>query len=154
MDHHDRHFIYYDHPSEQEFVDNAVFNPQCGFLARSDRAFYKKQEQQRLHRASCDAAYKTLHQHMDWVGTTDALSTETFPLLRSLIASNSNADHLAPENIKTKNKSPPKISQTDLSPKTIELIHNMTRWDRIMYEKAKHDYPYSRMKMEDTGDSS
>ena len=154
MDHHDPHYQYFEDPSEQDFVATAVFNPQCGFLAKSDRIFYQKQEQQLLHRADCDSVYKQLHKNMDWVGTTETLSSETFPLLRRLIGSNTNADYLAPEHIETKNKSPPKILQEDLSPTTIELIHKMTVWDQELYEQVKHDYPYSLTKISDTGDFS
>ena len=152
MDHHDSHYQYFEDPSEQDFVNNTVFNPQCGFLAKSDRIFYQKREQQLVQRRDCDAAYTSLRHNMDWIGATDLLSSETFPLLRTLIGSNTNADHLAPENIITKNKSPPKILQADLSPKTIELVHKMTIWDQKMYEQAQHDYPYSRMQIADNGD--
>lgn len=148
MDHDDPNYNYYEDPSEQDFVDNIVPDPQCGFLARGDSILYDEKEQQRFQPADCIAAYKTLHRQMDWVGTTATLSTETFPLLRMLIGSNANADHLAPENIKTKNKSPSKISQSNLSSQTIDLIHDMTRLDQNLYSKVKHDYPYARVRME------
>jgi len=151
MDHHDSHYTYYEDPSEQDFVDNLVFNPQCGFLAKSDHLFYNKTLQQFLTREECEAAYTTLHSEMDWVGSTDTLTSETFPLLRRLISTNTEADFLAPENLKPKNKSPSKIRQEDLTSTTVELVHKMTRWDQVLYEKAKRDYPYSSVQVRREG---
>jgi hypothetical protein len=149
MDHGDPNYEYFDLPEEKDFVRKAVFNPQCGFLVKSDTCFRKK-ETKKLTRSECDAAYQALLDNMDWVGTTDRLSNETFPLLRSLVATNMNADHLLPENIKKKNKSPKKITEEDLSQKAVDFVRNLTIWDFEMYERITEDFPYERMVVGDS----
>ena len=144
-DHGDENFEFYESPTEDDFLETAVFNPQCGFLVKGDIVFTERREQQMIRQSECDNAYDTLLEHMDWIGTTNSISNETFPVLRSLISSNTNADHLVGEIAKVRNQSPQKIQLENLSPRAVKKIRQMTMWDQNLYEKAKKDYQFDQV---------
>ncbi|CAB9531634.1 expressed unknown protein [Seminavis robusta] len=150
MDHGDEHFEYYDTANEFDLLNHAVVNPQCGFLVQGDVIFHNKMAQQTVVLPLCKAAYETLWEEMDWIGTTAALSNETFPLLRSIVKSsrtNGDANHLLAQNIRHRNKSPDKVTRSDLGPRSIDQIRMMTRWDQTMYYNAQRDFPFDKMQL-------
>ena len=118
------------------------------FLVKGDVVFTEKKEQQTIVKSDCDVAYETLLDHMDWIGTTNTLSSETFPILRSLIGSNANnADHLIGETAKVRNQSPQKIQKNNLSAQAVQKIQQMSLWDQDMYQKVKGEYAFDQVKM-------
>ena len=145
MDHGDENFEYFKDPTEQDFLDASPHNPQCGFLLKGDIVFFERREQQMVNSQGCDDAYNILLEHMDWIGTTATLSSETFPVLRSLVGSNTNAEHLVSAEVK--NKSQSKIRTEDLSPKAVYQIRAMTKLDQELYERAKRDFSFNQVVM-------
>lgn len=147
MNHTDPHYLFYANPSEQDYLDRAVFNPQCGFLAKGDTLFRDPLEQQSLQRTDCESVYQTLMEDMDWVGTTERLSDETIPLLRYLLGVNANDDHLIPENIQSHDRSTQKISKSALSETALERIHELTLWDSDLYDNVRHNFDLAQIQM-------
>jgi hypothetical protein len=139
-------YEFLDEVNEQDFVRTAAYNPQCGFLVKGADFLHETKEQQLLLQHSrCDEAYKAILDNMDWVGTTEWLNNETFPLLRSLVGSNTNADHLLEKNIKTRIMENKRISASDLSSEALQYVNNLTAFDQELYIRAKRDFPFEQM---------
>ena len=73
-------------------------------------------------------------------------------MLKLLIGSNTNADHL--ESTRKIHQTPTKIALSDLSSETIRRIHKMTQWDQDLYENATNLFSFDRIQMEDRRDDS
>ena len=82
--------------------------------------------------------YEHLKKDLDWIGVTDKLATETFPLLRAV--ANTNVE------FPTLNSSEKKVRKSQLSAATIEYLENITVADKDMYERASVDFPITMWK--------
>jgi len=131
-------------PSEDNLSRLLLFNHQCELLAREHWELFGTRAEL-FHRNvtadECRAAYVLLKADMDWVGTTAALSTETLPLLTSMLTHNAaKGAHMDPIN---KSWKPGRLTVDALSVPTVNRIVARSQYDIELYEAALRDYPVS-----------
>jgi hypothetical protein len=130
-------YTHFRQPTEKDFVETTPPSPQCLFLTRTEVAYRTKHRalRENLAQQDCVGAYQAVLHDMDWIGTTDRLDSETFPLLQYVA-------HLGVDDIdfKQRNKSEKKISVSDLSQASIQHVRNITAWDQEVYERVQHDF--------------
>lgn len=127
-------FEYLPHPTEYDFIRTALSSPQCLFLTRTEIAYRTNSQHLRdnLTLTECESAYTALIHDMDWIGTTERMVHDTFPLLRHV----TNLSLNFPQ----RNQSRKRIAISDLSASTVQYIGNITAWDRKLYEQIQHDF--------------
>lgn len=136
----DNRYYYVPNPTEDDFVQLSLPNPQCLFCVSSEVAYYKEWRQDKhktIHvpKQTCDDVYQAFLHDLDWIGTTEKLSTETFPMIEQ-IANVTFVTHL-------KNKSKDKIKKSNLTEAAMTHIVNITSYDNDIYQRAKQDFPAS-----------
>jgi len=134
----DNRYYYVPDPTEQDFVELSLPNPQCLFCVSSEVAYYKEWRQDKhktIHvpKEGCAAVYQAFVEDLDWIGTTELLSTQTFPMIEQ-IANVTFASHL-------KNKSKDKIKKSNLTEAALAHIRNITSYDNDIYQRARQEYP-------------
>jgi hypothetical protein len=116
---------------------------QCTLLARDHwDIFMNDVYPERVDSDECDDVYETLLQDMDWMGTTEEMSSETIPLLtRMLVHDRSAADEMEAFNVVKERKADSKIlTKETLGEDTIERLQQMSGNDQAIYYKLKRDF--------------
>jgi len=139
----DNRYYWRPNPTEQDFLELSVPNPQCVFAAKSELAYYQSYRESGksidVSEETCQHVYNAFLEDFDWIGTTETLSRQTFPILEQI-----GEVRYCPE---IRNPSVSKIRKSSLSASTLDFIHNTTSYDRsLIYEKAQRDFPISMWK--------
>jgi hypothetical protein len=138
----DPRYFWVPDPTEQDFMELSVPNPQCLFCVKSELAYYEEWRQQGKSMEStpeqCDAVYEAFLNDLDWIGTMEGLSDETFPILEQL-----GRVRYCPE---VRNKSHDKISKSTLSERALQFVQNTTALDQSIYQRAQRDFPITMWK--------
>jgi hypothetical protein len=88
---------------------------------------------------------------LDWIGTTDALSNITIPLLEYLVTGHNGVAHksatvkkekVATERYKQGNIS--HIARSDLSSEVLDFLEENTSLDQTLWQWANRDYHWDR----------
>lgn len=122
--------------TEEEFLHHTLHNPQCLFLTRSEMSFMPqvRAESLGLSEKECEAALSGMTFTLDWVGTTETLSTETLPLLSTVLQSPLDAT-------KRENTSPSKNFQIhQLSEAGLQQLQQWNRLDAAMYNRTTRHF--------------
>lgn len=139
----DERYFYVPDPTEQDFVELSLPSPQCLFCVHTEIAYYKGYRKAGnpvdVGREGCAAVYEAFVNDFDWIGTTEAMSQETFPLIGQI----ANV-HFIKEI--TKNKSKDKIVKGSLTDAALAHIRNITVNDQMIYDNTKRDFPISMWK--------
>lgn len=127
--------------TEKGLLEATVPNRQCflfkhlSSIAGMDPSFY---DQCSVTEEDCRNTYAALKESMDWIGTTEGLSTETIPLLlHTLFADDSKIDEFMVKNEKVANRSP---FEESLQESTLEKLHAMNTHDQWIYDQVKSRY--------------
>ena len=91
---------------------------------------------QNLTTTECKGVYQALVSTMDWIGTTETLSTSTVPLLEQVLGRPFSDPN------KVSNKVEKKLFRVDsLSPSGQQSLHDRMAWDHEMYNKVLQHFP-------------
>ena len=135
----DNRYYYVPNPTEPDFRKYALPNPQCLFCQKSEVAYYQEWEHKGysrdLSKRECMDVYEAFLLDLDWVGTTEALSTETFPMLEQIANVTFQKE--------VKNKSKDKINKKNLTEDTLQYIRNVTAYDKEIYDRIRQDFRIS-----------
>jgi hypothetical protein len=86
----------YNNPTEDDFLHHVLPSPQCLFLTRTEDAYRNpgtgrctnmkcgEDLRQNFSKAECDTVYESFVHDLDWVGTTNRMSTDTMQLLQAV----------------------------------------------------------------------
>jgi len=136
---HDERYFFVENPTEEDFFRLTLPNPQCLFCVKTEQAYYQSYREKGktvdVPKEGCAAVYDSFKTEFDWVGATETLSPETFPLI----------EHVGNVRYRpiTKNKSHDKIVKSELKPETVAHVRNITQFDLDMYNQARIDFPYN-----------
>lgn len=137
----DERYFFVEDPTEDDFNRLVLPNPQCLFCVKTEQAYYRAWRENGksvdVPQEGCAAVYESFKTEFDWVGTTETLSTETFPLIEHV----GNVKYK--KHSSEKNKSHDKIVKSELKPETVAHVREITRFDLDMYNQAKIDFPFS-----------
>jgi hypothetical protein len=123
--------------TEENFLRLSLHNPQCQFLARGEMSLREIVKQQPTE-MECQNVQTTLLDTMDWVGTTEHLNNETFPLLRRLL----NLQDFRFESRRVaKTGANAAVAKGQLSPTALETIEAKSLLDNQLYKKIPKMYP-------------
>lgn len=129
--------------TETDFLELSVPNPQCLFCLKSERAYekgYRNDKDNSIHvsKEGCDAVYQAFLDDFDWIGTTDKLSSETFPIL----------EHIGQVRYckGVRNQSFNRIKKSKLSPAAMQEMVKFTSYDLTLYTRAQQDFPVTMWK--------
>jgi hypothetical protein len=92
----------------------------------------------------CNNVYDMLLQDMDWIGTTEAMSQETIPLLTFMLSHNMTLANtiMPPFNVMAATKNATVVlKRSSLLPTTEEYIRSLSYLDQEMYNKVQRDFP-------------
>ena len=127
---------YFPHPTEQDFLNTTLPSPQCLFMSRTELTYRSSEKHQALRQGfsetECETSYQALLEDMDWVGVTERMVEETFPLLRHVAG--------VDFDFKGRNRSKKRLSRADLSEAAIQHVHEVTAWDQRLYERVQKDF--------------
>ncbi|CAB9509077.1 expressed unknown protein [Seminavis robusta] len=135
----DNRYYWRPNATEEDFLELSVPNPQCVFTLKTEVAYYEDYREKHgragthVTQQQCRDVYDAFVTDFDWIGTTDALSYETFKILEQL-------GHVRYCN-EIRNKGKDRILKHTLSATTLEYIRNTTSYDREWYVRAKRDFP-------------
>uniref|UniRef100_A0A7R9WPE7 Sulfotransferase domain-containing protein n=1 Tax=Craspedostauros australis TaxID=1486917 RepID=A0A7R9WPE7_9STRA len=124
--------------TQANFLKFLLWNPQCQFLARGEYSLRKKEKQQPTVQ-ECDDVYAGLLEMMDWIGTTDRMSTETLPLLAKILRVPTAA--FEPQMVTTKDRTT-SIGKDQMSAETMDLIREQSAMDTKLYESIRSVYNF------------
>lgn len=116
-------------------------NPQCLFLARGERTYGSNATDLRrnLGQDECDATYQSLRRTMDWIGRTDTLTSETLPLLTTMMFQKPSIG----SGLQKSNESPKKkgfVVVTGIQERTRKVLEESSRIDQHLYQRVARDY--------------
>jgi hypothetical protein len=136
----DRRYYWRPNATEADFLELSVPNPQCLFAVKGEVAYYEAYREQHgagvySTRQQCEDVYQAFRNDFDWIGTTHALSLETFKILEQL-----GGVRYCTE---IRNQSKERIVKADLSAKALATIGNITAYDQSIYDRIRRDYPIS-----------
>jgi hypothetical protein len=130
-------FYYIENPTQVDFLNVSLPNPQCLFCLHSELAYHAVGRQDRtpsyVPQERCEDLYDALSLDLDWVGTTETMSNETIPILEEI-------SQLKFRRKIVKNKSKEKISKSNLTQAAVDHIRDITRFDQNIYDRAKRDF--------------
>jgi Fe2+ or Zn2+ uptake regulation protein len=132
-------------PTEGNLVQTTEANNQCLLMARDHWGIFMQKNRTAPTPQECDNVYDLLLQDMDWVGTTEAMSEETIPLLTYMLSRNMTLaqtpiDHTFNVMSATKNESSV-LKRSSLHPTTVDYIRSMSYLDQENYNRAQRDFP-------------
>ncbi|CAB9518572.1 expressed unknown protein (Partial), partial [Seminavis robusta] len=134
----DMRYFFVPNPTEDDFIRLTLPNPQCLFCVHTEEAYYQSYREQGkpidVPKEGCEAVYESFATELDWVGTTEGLSMETFPLIEHVA-------HVRFHRSKVKNKSHDKIVKNQLLNSTVAYVRSITQYDMDMYQRAQTDFP-------------
>ena len=128
----------YDNATEDNLLLSVKPNQQCFLLThtsaneRMHPSFY---QQCKVTQNACEATYKTMKDSLDWIGTTEKLSTETMPLLSYLLE----PDRVTSVRNRDKNVSSKLPFEQSLNESTITQLRSLSNYDQMIYDQVKRD---------------
>ena len=84
----------------------------------------------------CRNSYATLTETMDWIGTTEGLSTETIPLLQHILFANKTDERT----VKKQNVHDKSSFKESLQESTLQILRSKTTHDQWIYDEVKARY--------------
>lgn len=131
-------FYFVENPTEKDFLNLSLPNPQCLFCIQSELAYHQRNRDDRKSTyvpvERCQDVYEAFTIDFDWIGNTEKMSNETYPILEYV-------GRLEFKKTIVENKSKEKVAKASLSAAALEHIRNITRADLHLYEQAKRQYP-------------
>lgn len=138
--------------TESDFLRKSVFNPQCQFLFKGEPSMRGQRmnttdssprKNPMVLESDCASVQEKLFELMDWVGTTEKLSTETIPLLTKLLGK----PRIHWENHRVANNEKDYISfgKENVSSYVLDTILDMSELDAKLYKEAERHYQYVEM---------
>mmetsp|Transcript_11849 Transcript_11849/g.28074 ORF Transcript_11849/g.28074 Transcript_11849/m.28074 type:complete len:343 (-) Transcript_11849:2330-3358(-) len=137
--------------TEHDFLRKSLHNPQCQFLFKGEPSMRGQKRntsdvdprELRVQSEDCDVVEKRLFELMDWVGTTERLSTETIPLLSHVL----NQPRINWENHRVSKNAKGYISfgRENVSSVVLQTILDMSEFDMQLYRNAGSRYEYGNM---------
>ena len=133
--------------SLDNFRETIQWNPQCLYLYKGERPYFRPDKFYNVTKADCEWVAKALEELMDWIGDTKRMSTDTLPLLTRLVSSDpAKANLLKPANVaETRKQKNAPFANEQLDQFTIDLVKRMTMLDQRLYLQAvsKNDFSLS-----------
>lgn len=130
-------------PTEGNLVQTTEANNQCLLMARDHWGIFFLDNRTAPSERECNLVYDTLLQDMDWIGTTEKMSSETIPLLTYMLTHNmTRANTALPAfNVMnaTKNQSVI-LHKSALSEFTVDYIRSLSYLDQEMHNRAERDF--------------
>jgi len=120
-------------PTEADLLSSIKSNEQCRGLTKT-----VDDKESEVQEEECDEAFEWMQKHLDWIGTTENLSSETLPLLAELMLGD--ADRAESMNILNDQTKPNKLLSKSLDSVTTQKIRAMSLLDQNLYEKVKANY--------------
>jgi hypothetical protein len=137
--------------TEHDFLRRSVYNPQCQFLFKGEPSMRGQRRNTTdsnpsklmVQSEDCETVKEKLFELMDWVGTTERLSTETIPLLSKLL----NKPQIRWENhrVSENEKSYISFGKENVSSLVLETISDMSKLDTKLYKDVESRYQYREM---------
>lgn len=134
--------------TEEDFLRKSVYNPQCQFLFKGESsmrgqrrdAMDSDSQELMVQPKDCQDVTEQLFDLMDWVGTTELLSTETIPLLSKLLE----RPNIRWENhrVSRNEKGYVSFGRENVSSLATEIISGMSRLDTMLYEEVESRSQY------------
>lgn len=137
-----------------DFFRTMLWNPQCSFVSvggliyltidrknGSEVDYLRTRLNLELTKEQCDQAYQVLFEDMDWIGTTESLTTETLPFLHYLV---NHTNNLTKETAIINHVKKKRMRKDQLSAKHLALVQDATAWDAEWYERAQDIYQFNR----------
>jgi hypothetical protein len=123
--------------NEENLLKTVIPNHQCQLLLRGQRENKKRHPtQQEVTTEQCrQELLPLLERDWDWVGTTETLSTVTWPRLTQLL--------FQKENVPPSQKNASQQNRTQLSFTTIHRIRQQSSFDQELYERVSRE-PWQR----------
>jgi len=123
----------------QDFLLEVLPNPQCLFCHQGETAYEKQPQSEHQNRnkfnmsqQQCEDVYNAFMEDMDWIGTTETLSTETFPILERI-----GRIRYCPER---RNPSHSKFKKRHLTPQALEYVRTITSYDQSIYDRIRRTF--------------
>jgi len=132
-----RRYKRFTHASEQDFLNHTLPNPQCLFLSRGEISYLPENQHLRegLNASECNAVYDALRSNLDWIGTTENLTTVTIPLLEQVLG------RPLKQNTTRNKTNLQNFRWIDLSESGKQIVYNRAALDREMHEHCQKDFP-------------
>ncbi len=134
--------------TEEDFLRKSVYNPQCQFLFKGESSMRGQRrdamdpdsQELMVQPEDCEDVKEQLFDLMDWVGTTELLSTETIPLLSKLLE----RPNIRWENhrVSKNEKGYVSFGRENVSSLATEIISGMSRLDAMLYEEVESRSQY------------
>jgi hypothetical protein len=130
-------------PTESNMLLTIRPNYQCLLMTYDHpNIFVRQNETEVKHFSTCEGAYNRWRQLLDWMGTTEAMSVETLPLLTQILLSNvSMALSLSNQNEYNVKPTVKPLRVSDLSEPAMEYIRKTSIYDQEIYHRIQIDYP-------------
>jgi hypothetical protein len=131
-------------PTEGNLVTTTEANNQCLLMSRDHWGIFFMKNRTPPSTEECNNVYDMLLQDMDWIGTTEALSQETIPLLTFMLSHNMTlANTILPSfNVMAATKNATVVlKRSSLLPTTEEYIRSLSYLDQEMYNKVQSEFP-------------
>lgn len=125
--------------TEENFASHTLNNPQCQFLVRGEFSL-RNTTKQVMHQDECQRVQDIMLSTMDWVGTTESMSTETLPILSHLL--HVDKDIFRSEMVSNKSSNVA-ISKSQLSQETLDMVDGMLSLDQALYTSMKERFSFS-----------
>lgn len=148
------YFTFFRHPNCQELwcdrpvlpqteaylVQSMIPNHQCQYLARKFNKTTRNDATvgTRVSKVECESVQTLLQQNVDWIGTTDSLSTTTLPLLTYMVAGNATIAQDFP--IANRQNVKKKLQLRNISIDAIRHIRQASNYDQQLYDMARREY--------------
>lgn len=129
--------------TEQHLLQSVQLHPnqQCFLLkhlssvAGMNPSFYEKCK---VTREDCEHVYSVMKNTLDWVGTTEHLSSDTIPLLQHLVNSDKSGQQAAA--VKNQKVSKKLSFEESLETATLERMSEATSFDQFIFDKVRSEY--------------
>lgn len=137
--------------TEEDFLRKSLHNPQCQFLYKGEPSMRGQKRNATgtkvmVDSEDCQAIQASIVDLLDWVGTTEKLSTETLPLL-SRVLELSPSMHWENHRVSKDDKNYISFGKENVSSSTIEEILAMSKLDADLYKAAESRYQYDAMRL-------
>jgi hypothetical protein len=131
-------------PTEGNLVQTTEANNQCLLMARDHWGIFIQKNRTAPTPQECNNVYDLLLEDFDWVGTTEAMSEETIPLLTYMLTRNMTLANTPIHGFNvmsaTKNESSV-VKRSSLHPTTVDYIRSMSYLDQENYNRVQRDFP-------------
>lgn len=134
-------------PTEEDAISSAIPNRQCFLLAHLSAiggmhpSFYNKCS---VTKELCNDVYQIMREHLDWVGTTEALSNDSLPLLSHMLTGDSGWVDGVVQNQNVANAA--SFEQT-VRDSTVDRLGSISQYDQNIYTRVQRDYSVQQVQL-------